>query len=168
MNEGQQSESSPEKTPSPQNPDTSAGDSNAKEKRRKRRTIPIKLPRKPAAPRAGGTAYKPAAVPAPNPAEPAKVKDSPLRITCVVIMALLALAYCNFFFEFIRGVPLRDYLPMILWPKVVHKLLGIALLVAFALFEKTRKELSVRSRWIYCILLGFATAFFAAQLIIRF
>lgn len=168
MKEERQSESNPEKKPSPPNPDVTAEAPAAKETRRKRQTIPIKLPRKPAAPRAVGTVYKPVAVPAPNPTEPAKAKDSPLRITCVVIVALLALAYCNFFVEFIRGVPLGDDLPMIFWPKVVHKLLGVALVVAFALFERFRKGLSVRSRWIYCVLLGLATAFFAAQLIIRF
>ena len=167
MNEEQQSESSPEKKPAQNNPEPRA-EGVAGESTRKRQTIPIKLPRKPAAPRAVGTVYRPAAVPALNPAEPAKAHDSPLRITCFVIMALLALAYCSFFFEFIRGVPLRDYLPTILWPKVVHKLLGIALIVGFALFERTHKELSVRSRWCYCVLLGFATAFFGVQLIIRF
>lgn len=115
-----------------------------------------------------GIVYKPVAVPAPNPAEPVKARDSALRITCIVIVALLGLAYCNFFFEFIRGVPLGDDLPIIFWPKVVNKLLGIALVVAFTLFEKFRKGMSVRSRWIYCVLLGLATAFFGAQLIIQF
>lgn len=167
MNEEQQSESSPEKKPAPPNPDPGA-EGKARESRRKRQTIPIKLPRKPAAPRAVGIPPRPVAVAVPNPVEPVRPHDLPLRMTCFVIMALLALAYCNFFFEFVRGVPLRDYLPIILWPNVVHKLLGIALLVGFLLFERTHNGLSARSRWCYCVLLGFATAFFGAQLIIRF
>jgi hypothetical protein len=109
-----------------------------------------------------------AAVQSPHPGEPARVNDAPLRITCFVIVALLALVYCNFFFEFIRFVPLRDDLPRIFWPQVLHKLLGISLLVGFGLYERTGKELSSRSRWMYCLVLAFGTAFFAAQWIIRF
>lgn len=109
-----------------------------------------------------------AAVQSPHVSEPAKAHDAPLRITCYVILTMLALAYCNFFFEFIRFVPLREDLPRIFWPQVIHKLLGISLLVGFGLFERTGKGLPTRSRWMYCFLLAFGTAFFAAQWIIRF
>ena len=109
-----------------------------------------------------------AAVRSPHVSGPARVNDAPLRIACIVIVALMALAYCDFFFEFVRFVPLREDLPRIFWPQMLHKLLGISLLVAFGLFERTGKELPSRSRWMYCVLLAFGTAFFAAQWIIRF
>lgn len=138
-----------------------------KESRRKRQTIRIKLPRKPAAPRKVPRATV-GAFPVAHIAGPSKAKEGPLRINCFVIVALLALAYCNFFFEFIRGVPLHDDLPAIFWPQVVQKLLGIALLVGFGLFERTHKELTLRSRWLYCIVLAFGTAFFAVQCVLGF
>ena len=109
-----------------------------------------------------------AAVRSPHAHEPARANDAPLRIACFVIVALLALAYCNFFFEFVRFVPLREDLPRIFWPQVLHKLLGISLLVGFGIYERIGKELPSRSRWMYCLLLAFGVAFFAAQWIIRF
>jgi hypothetical protein len=167
VKEEQQSESGPEKKPLAQGSDTPSGFSEARESRRKRQTIRIKIPRKPAAPRAARIPVT-AVVRSPHAAEPARVNDTPLRIASVVIVALLALAYCDFFFEFVRLVPLRDDLPRIFWPQVIHKLLGISLLVAFGLFEGVGKELPSRSRWMYCFLLAFGTAFFAAEWIIRF
>lgn len=167
MKEEQQSESSSEKKPLGQESDTTSAISDAKESRRKRQTIRIKIPRKPAAPRATRTPIT-AVAQSPHATEPARAHDAPLRINCFVIVTLIALAYCNFFFEFIRFVPLREDLPRIFWPQVIHKLLGISLLVGFGLFERTGKELPTRSRWMYCFLLAFGTAFFAAQWIIRF
>lgn len=148
-------------------PDFTSGVSDGKEARRKRQTIRIKIPRKPAAPRATRTPMT-AVAQSPHVSEPARANDAPLRITCFVIVALLALAYCNFFFEFVRFVPLREDLPRIFWPQVIHKLMGISLLVGFGFFERIGKELPSRSRWMYCLLLAFGTAFFAAELIIRF
>jgi hypothetical protein len=135
---------------------------------RKRQTIHIRVPRKPAAPR---STMKPATtipgVHAPNTAEPVKVHDLPLRIISLVIVALLILVCCHFFFEFIRCLPLQDFLPAILWPQMVHKLLGIALLLGFGFFETTRKGLPPRSRWAYCTLLAFGVSLFAVQWIPR-
>lgn len=165
MKEERQPEANAEKKPP--EPDFTSGASDAKEARRKRQTIRIKVPRKPAAPRATRAPMSDV-VRSPHVDEPARANDAPLRITCFVIVTLLALAYCNFFFEFVRFVPLRDDLPRIFWPQVIHKLLGISLLVGFGLFQRTGKELPSRSRWMYCLLLAFGTAFFAAQWIIRF
>jgi hypothetical protein len=168
VKEEQQSESSSEKKPLGQESDFTSGASDAKESRRKRKTIRIKIPRKPAAPRRATRTPISAVVRSSRVDETARANDAPLRITCFVIVILLALAYCNFFFEFVRFVPLREDLPRIFWPQVIHKLLGISLLVGFGLFERTGKELSSRSRWMYCLVLAFGTAFFAAQWIIHF
>jgi hypothetical protein len=167
VKEEQQSESGSDKKPLAQGSETISALSDAREARRKRQTIRIKIPRKPAAPRAARMPMT-AAVRSPHAAEPVRVNDTPLRIACIVIVAVMALAYCDFFFEFIRFVPLREDLPRIFWPQVLHKLLGISLLVAFGLFESTGKELPSRSRWMYCLLFAFGTTFFVAQWIIRF
>lgn len=166
MKEEQQPEPDPEAKSLPQDPNVFAEGFEAKESRRKRQTIRIKIPRKPAAPRKVARTAS-LGVPVLNPVQPARVNDLPLRIVSFVIVTLLALVYCHFFFEFIRLLPLKDFLPMILWPQVVHKLLGAALLVGFALFETTRKGLSPRSRWAYCIVLAFGVALFVVQWIIR-
>lgn len=93
--------------------------------------------------------------------------DLPLRITSFILVSLLALAYCHFFFEYVSGLPLQDFLPMILWPEMVHKLLGMAILVGFVLFERDREMLPPRSRWLYCALLACGIALFSFQWIIR-
>lgn len=133
----------------------------------KRKTIRIKLPPKPAAP--VSSAVKAIALPmrplhAPMPSRP---HDLPLRITSFAVVTLLALAYCHFFFEYVRLMPLCDFLPVILWPQVIHKLLGVAIVVGFAFFERERKGLSARARWVYCSLLASGIAVFAVQWIIR-
>jgi len=162
----QQPEPNPEKKPLSPDPDAFARALAATEARRKRQTIKIKIPRKPAAPRTvPGTMI--VAVPGRQTIEPAKVSDLPLLFISFVIITLLALAYCHFFFNFIRLMPLKDFLPVILWPQVVRKLLGIALLLGIGLFETTRKGLSPRSRWVYCIVLAFGVALFVVQCVIR-
>jgi hypothetical protein len=103
----------------------------------------------------------------PRPSARTGVHDLPLRITSFILVSLLALAYCHFFFEYVRDLPLQDFLPIILWPEMVHKLLGMAILVGFILFERDRKMLPPRSRWLYCALLACGIALFVFQWIIR-
>lgn len=163
---GDQPETRPEDKP-PKGGDPAAATSEVTDSKVKRKTIRIKVPPKPAAP--ASSAVKAIALPLPVPRAPAPPRghDLPLRITCFAVVTLLALAYCHFFFEYVRLMPLGDFLPVILSPQVVHKLLGVAIFVGFAFFERERKTLSPRARWVYCILLASGIAVFACQWIIR-
>lgn len=161
----QPSEKMPEDKP--QGGDLAKGVSEKTDPKVKRKTIRIKVPPKPAAP--VSSAVKAIALPmrplqAPAPPRP---HDLPLRIASFAVVTLLVLAYCHFFFEYIRLMPLCDFLPVILWPQVIHKLLGVAILVGFAFFERERKALSPRARWVYCSLLASGIAVFACQWIIQ-
>ena len=133
----------------------------------KRQTIHIKLPPKPSAPVSSGAIAIALPLRGPRRIERTAANDLPLRITGFALVSLLALAYCDFFFEYVRDLPLQDFLPVILWPQMVHKLLGMAILVGFVLFERDRKMLSPRSRWLYCGLLACGIALFVFQWIIR-
>lgn len=162
----QPSEPRPEDKP-PQGGEGNSGNSGNKESKLKRQTIHIKLPPKPAAPVSSGANAMALPLRGRRPNARADAHDLPLRITSFVLVSLLALAYCHFFFEYVRGLPLQDFLPIILWPEMVHKLLGMAILVGIVLFERDRKTLSPCSRWLYCALLACGIALFAFQWIIR-
>ena len=141
--------------------------SKSKEPKLKRQTIHIKLPPKPSAPVRSGASTVALPLRGRRPNARTGAHDLPLRITSFILVSLLALAYCHFFFEYVRGLPLQDFLPIILWPEMVHKFLGMAILVGFLLFERDRKLLPPRSRWLYCALLACGIALFAFQWIIR-
>jgi hypothetical protein len=145
--------------------DTATSASEITDSKVKRKTIRIKLPPKPAAP--VSSAVRAIAIPMHPPQAPARAHDLPLRIASFAVVTLLVLAYCHFFFEYVRLLPLCDFLPVILWPQVIHKLLGVSILAGFAFFERERKALSTRARWIYCSLLASGIALFAVQWIIR-
>jgi hypothetical protein len=162
VTENQQPAPKPQANPKPR--DSGANDQTfqANESRRKRQTIHIKLPRKPAAPRSSMKATT-VAVRVPRNFESTGARDLPLRITAFTLLTLLVIAYFHFFSDTVRHLPIEDYLPAFLSPQIVHKLLGMSLLAGFALFEITRKTLSTRLRWVYCVLLGLGVAFFVVQ-----
>ncbi len=166
MNQEQQPGQNPKDNP-PTDGIGALGDTpDIKESSRKRKTIKIKIPKKPAAPRVGTKFGSVIAQQTPVSVEPPKANDLPLRITAFIIVALLGLVSCHFFFEFVRLLPLRDFLPVVLWPHTLHRMLGVAVLIGFGLFETTRKNLSTRSRWGYCIVLAAGSALFAVQWIV--
>jgi hypothetical protein len=166
MKGDESSEARPENKPPPGG-EVNSGNSRIMESNLKRQTIHIKLPPKPSAPVSSGASAMALPLRGQRPNARPGAHDLPLRITSFILVSLVALAYCHFIFEYVRGLPLQDFLPIILWPEMVHKLLGAAILVGFVLFERDRKMLPPRSRWLYCTLLACGIALFAFQWIIH-